>query len=287
MWAPSTSADALSLKASKLAKLVPAAGEARDLLGAYRVLVARMVMHNTRLVVRLSSSYSGRDGIDTRDLITEGILGLSHAVELFDPSLGFKLSSFSSIHIKSAMSAAVNGASRTIRVPSGVQSSMSLISLIRSDLFNDGQPSDAYALAEESGKTVDEVNMLLSCLSTVKSLDSQSDPDSGGATIGGLLVDESAPDPVEESTRIALRERIFETLLTISDPDIRRIIELRYCLDSSPDGRSPTSDTRSVGVIAVMMGMRKEKTRGLLLRGESLLRRPERLAMLSDFMGEK
>jgi DNA-directed RNA polymerase sigma subunit (sigma70/sigma32) len=55
----------------------------------------RMVQSNMRLVVSIARKYSNV-GVCLQDLVQEGSLGLSRASEKFDPSKGFKFSTYAS-----------------------------------------------------------------------------------------------------------------------------------------------------------------------------------------------
>jgi RNA polymerase sigma factor (sigma-70 family) len=54
---------------------------------------ALMIQHNIRLVVKNARQFEGR-GVDLQDLIVEGVVGLTRAVERFDAGRGFKFSTY-------------------------------------------------------------------------------------------------------------------------------------------------------------------------------------------------
>jgi RNA polymerase nonessential primary-like sigma factor len=78
--------------------------------------VDKMVNCNQRLVTKIALRYIGR-GIDLEDLIGEGNIGLMKSVKMFDPTRGFKFSTYATWWIRCFIERAIMNNSRTVRIP--------------------------------------------------------------------------------------------------------------------------------------------------------------------------
>ncbi|MEZ4444662.1 MAG: sigma-70 family RNA polymerase sigma factor [Polyangiaceae bacterium] len=83
-----------------------------------------MTRANLALVVHIAKSYTGR-GVPLADLIQDGNIALMHAVELFDPERGTRLSTYASAWLQRAMLRSVRSLSRTVRLPESARNARS------------------------------------------------------------------------------------------------------------------------------------------------------------------
>jgi len=89
---------------------------ARELQAIWRAEKHRFVVANMGLVFKVASRFNG-GSLSLHDLVQEGALGLLRAIDMFDPSRGFRFSTYAVWWIRHAMGRALADRSRTIRVP--------------------------------------------------------------------------------------------------------------------------------------------------------------------------
>src|SRR2546423_7159724 len=122
----------------------------------------QMINANLRLVVTIARDYTNL-GLPLLDLISEGNIGLTKAVERFEPTKGAKLSTYAMWWIKQSIKRALANQSKTIRLPVHLAdklAKMRRLSLQMSDEL--GREPTAEELGEELGIATEKVARLKS-----------------------------------------------------------------------------------------------------------------------------
>jgi len=192
-----------------------------------------MIRANLRLVVKIAKDYAGY-GVPLNDLISEGNIGLMHAVERFDPDKGGKMSTYSAWWIKQSIKKALANQSKTIRLPIHLVEKIARMRRIASSLSEvlGREPTDDE-LAEEIGLPRQKIAMLKQSAQRLTSLDSPIS-EGDGMEYGDVIADETSADPLAALTEKNLHDQIGD-LLSILNEREQRIIADRFGLE----GRKP------------------------------------------------
>ncbi|MGC6482649.1 MAG: RNA polymerase sigma factor, RpoD/SigA family [Synechococcus sp.] len=255
--------DHSTLDSTELQKQLQEGRRARD----------RMIQANLRLVVTVAKKYQQR-GLELLDLVQEGTLGLERAVEKFDPTRGFRFSTYAYWWIRQGITRAIGTQSRTIRLPVHVTEKLNRIKAVQQKIAaNEGRIASISDLSRELGISEETVRLTLMWVPRPVSLETRVGKDQD-TLLGDLLEDRHAT-PEQTLTKNSLQSDIEELLGELTTREAE-VIRRRFGLDDD----TPLT----LANIGDMMGLSRERVRQIETRALLKLRQPQRRSKVRDYI---
>ncbi|WP_082884979.1 sigma-70 family RNA polymerase sigma factor [Bradyrhizobium stylosanthis] len=237
---------------------------------------SRFVETNIRYVYKLARQERHVHHLAADDLFQEGMMGLLHATELYDPELGFRFKTYATWWVQQRMHRARDDSERTIRLPVHVQETIRRVrrKKVKLALELNREPS-LGELADYIGANRERLAKLLWRLRATDCLEADAPVTEDGDPLINFKSDDEAETAFEIVAQQELRANLSAALATLS-PRAERILRMRFGLDGNEE--------QTLESIGQVFHVTRERIRQIEAKALRTLKHPSRSRRLRSFI---